>query len=941
MSRWNRRDWLLLLALTALAAALRFYGLGSVPPGFQFDEAFNATDAAQVLQGQRPLFLPANGGREVVYTYLQAALAAVFGLRLYTLRLASALAGIAAVPLCYVLLRTLLARRSRSIAAFTSLALAISFWHLHFSHYGIRVVLMPVLFSGVFGLYWWGYRSRRLWPFVASGALAGLAVWTHPTGRLAPFVLAGYTAWVILAHRPRSRRAVMCDLAALLVAGLAALLVFVPLGAEYYRHPDFFLGHASGVSVFAERVSGGSPALALLRNAVAVLGMFSVRGDMTWIHNLAGRPVFDPLLSIPFYLGLVIWVWRLRAARDPDRDALALLMLWTLVMLLPSVFSDDAPNFSRTLPSLPAVFLAVGLGLDFILAWTAGRADRHRPAVAGPVKAALAITPVVLIVGVSFALAFRDYFLVFPGRAEAYYAYDVDKLDGWQHLQTLTEGHEVYLSQLWAEHGTLNFLRRSSPIKSLDSSDTVVMPPPGLGAVYAFPGEQYDRAAGIAALWPGLSVERVADRYGNLLMATVTSAGPEQTDWPAALSPAQPTEIGFNGGPTLLGMQAQGDEVTLFWRAEAAMPQNLTSMLQLVDARGEKVGQADKQPGNGSYPTSAWTPGERVIERYHPALDACRDDEPLRVVVGWYELKDEGTRLSRADGAGDMALAGVIRLPLSSRPVTQTQPPYPSGAATGPLSLLGYGLEGADLQAGSPLALDLYWQGGPDGASKALRISLVPEDGSDAPGGTRVLWQGSVAPDGTLWREGEALCRHLSLRLPADAPAGRYRLVADVDGHSLPLTGLTLGASTRRFTAPAMAHPINATLDNQIRLLGADLSSPVRAGQALTVTLTWQAVAAPQAGYQVFVHMVDQNGQIAAQADAMPAGGYSTERWLPGEIVVDSHVLVVPAGGEGATYRLLAGLYDPLSGVRLPALDAADQAVPDNAIPLGRVQVQK
>jgi len=62
--QWSRLDWAILMGLTLLAALLRFYKLGVIPPGFQFDEAYNALDAAGVLEGQRPLFLPLNGGRE-------------------------------------------------------------------------------------------------------------------------------------------------------------------------------------------------------------------------------------------------------------------------------------------------------------------------------------------------------------------------------------------------------------------------------------------------------------------------------------------------------------------------------------------------------------------------------------------------------------------------------------------------------------------------------------------------------------------------------------------------------------------------------------------------------------------------------------------------------------------------------------------------------------
>ncbi|HQY95119.1 MAG TPA: hypothetical protein PLS79_26130, partial [Caldilinea sp.] len=109
----TRRDWLILFLITLLAGALRFYQLGVTPPGPQFDEAFNAIDASQVLAGNRPLFLPANGGREVLYTYYQAALGLLTGrLDLWTLRLASALAGTVTVAAAYGLVRTLFRRHS-------------------------------------------------------------------------------------------------------------------------------------------------------------------------------------------------------------------------------------------------------------------------------------------------------------------------------------------------------------------------------------------------------------------------------------------------------------------------------------------------------------------------------------------------------------------------------------------------------------------------------------------------------------------------------------------------------------------------------------------------------------------------------------------------------------------------------------------------------------
>jgi len=401
---WNRRDWIILLAITLLAAVLRLYQLGELPPGFQFDEAFNANDADQVLAGNRPLFLPANGGREALYTYWQAALCALLGLNVYTLRLASA------------------------------------------------IMMMPVILSAIFTFFWLGTQGKNRTTcfigYLISGLLTGLSVWTHPAGRIVPFALILYVIWLCLRHPDRRRLSWKNPLLGLVLTGIAAFLAFLPLGLEFYRHPDFFWGHASEVSIFAQRVSEGAPYQILLHNLGRVLGMFSFIGDADWTHNLSQRPVFDLLLSIPFYIGLIIWFRKIfrgwNDREDKDIDALGLLLLWFLVMLLPSVLSEAAPNYSRTLPSLPAAFVAVGLGLNWLI-------SAYNP---------IRILIVILILLFSTGSTLYDYFVRFAQEQAVYYVYDTDKLDSLDHLQSFTENHQVYLSQLWGEkHATVLFLR--------------------------------------------------------------------------------------------------------------------------------------------------------------------------------------------------------------------------------------------------------------------------------------------------------------------------------------------------------------------------------------------------------------------------------------------------------------------------------------------------
>ncbi|MCZ7567179.1 MAG: hypothetical protein M5U01_01085 [Ardenticatenaceae bacterium] len=91
----------------------------------------------------------------------------------------------------------------------------------------------------------------------------------------------------------------------------------------------------------------------------------------------------------------------------------------------------------------------------------------------------------------------------------------------------------------------------------------------------------------------------------------------------------------------------------------------------------------------------------------------------------------------------------------------------------------------------------------------------------------------------------------------------------------------------------------------------------------MVVTLPWRALRPLDRELRVFVQVLGPNGQVVSQQDRAPVSGFApTTAWLPGEVVLDRYALPLPR--EGGPLRLIAGLYDPATGARLPVTGGTD-----------------
>ena len=108
-----------------------------------------------------------------------------------------------------------------------------------------------------------------------------------------------------------------------------------------------------------------------------------------------------------------------------------------------------------------------------------------------------------------------------------------------------------------------------------------------------------------------------------------------------------------------------------------------------------------------------------------------------------------------------------------------------------------------------------------------------------------------------------------------------------------------------------------------------------------SVTLNWRANSHFDTDYTVFIQAWSAaDGTYITGFDGPPVqGDYPTSFWSPGEIIVDTHTIDLSRLSPD-TYRLIAGLYDPVTGTRLPAV-GPDGPLPDAAVILGTLQVEQ
>jgi len=415
-------------------------------------------------------------------------------------------------------------------------------------------------------------------------------------------------------------------------------------------------------------------------------------------------------------------------------------------------------------------------------------------------------------------------------------------------------------------------------------------------------------------------------------------------------------------GPVAAGEVLHMD---LYWQALAEVDEDYRIAAWLVEDEGHVWGHGDSEPFNSLYPTSRWEAGKVLRETHELSVQWGTPPGSYKLEVEMYSPQT-GRPLEVFDENG---IPQGTRIPLGAVNVIKpTSPPLARELPIqhrrrfdldGQIAVLGYDCADKEAGPGDALHLSLYYlaRRKPEGDYR-LSLQLVDEGGT--------VWaEEAFAPGGdgyptTQWDEGEVVKGQYQLIVPADAPAGQYRLrgkmYAAATGELLPvrrfwlfkreffdLASLRIVERERKFEMPSIQYPLAANLGDRVSFLGYDLKeTTVAPGGTLHLTLYWRCQQRMETSYKVFTHLLDGESRIWGQRDSIPAGGARpTTGWVEGEVIADRYEIPVKPEAPEGEYVLEIGMYDAATGDRLPAFDERGERMPDDRILLHRIRVER
>ena len=412
-------NWKLILIIF-LAAWIRFYQLGSIPPSLDWDEVSLAYNAQALLETGRdeygntwPLTIRSfNDYKPPLYAYSLIPVLAILGKTNLAVRLPAAIAGTLTVLVTYFLVKELFPKSKKfsifkfqfSVAEVSVLLLAISPWHAHFSRVAFEANLGLLFFIAGMAAF---LKSRSFPRWLPIAALSfGLSLLAYHSTKVVVPLLLLLIVWPHLKTFIKARKSfIAAGVIALFFSLLVGRTVQQGIGQARLETVSFKtidnLLDRSVARVEAENLSAFSRIvnhryIAYSREIIGgyldhyTIKFWFIEGDSIPRLTFVGTMGLLYWWTLPF---LAVGIFTLVKKKSETRK---IVFSWFLVAPAASALTSGTPNAIRSIFFLPIFQIFIALGLVTVISWIRKQKKKLLYALCSMLYALLAAANIIL-----------------------------------------------------------------------------------------------------------------------------------------------------------------------------------------------------------------------------------------------------------------------------------------------------------------------------------------------------------------------------------------------------------------------------------------------------------------------------------------------------------------------------------------------------------------
>jgi Dolichyl-phosphate-mannose-protein mannosyltransferase len=358
----NYRPPLLLAAILAVAAYMRFEALGSIPDDLSSDMAAYGNLAREYLSGAETRIFSTVTNSQITTIPRVGLLPTVTGMKLggnnmRGLMTAAAVEGLLSLLALYGLV--LLLFESEGLALMATAIMAGNAAHIHYSRIAVYMDPWPWCLGALFFLIH-GFKRGRCLSFVVGGFLLGVGLQMYSSGRVMVLVIVALFLHLLVVKRDWLRSSE----AGIYLFGLTALIPNLYLIRHFEglseRWHQIWLFNPGVMTHLTGKYHLTSPFAVLLRQTGLSLLTFNYTIDDSPQFGFH-HPMFYPLMAPFVLLGAAV---ALRRWREPG-PAFALLF-FSLTLTLGSILTVDAPYWPHLVGILVPTSIFAALAFQML-----------------------------------------------------------------------------------------------------------------------------------------------------------------------------------------------------------------------------------------------------------------------------------------------------------------------------------------------------------------------------------------------------------------------------------------------------------------------------------------------------------------------------------------------------------------------------------------------